>query len=117
MTKVLKTDKSRNEAIDRLQKQITALTQNLSKSESDENEPIAQIIKEKQYQLEVLQNKREWLYNFESGGWNSTTAFTEEEAIRNAKKEWEDSDNLIIDEDSFRIKTEADYKNLLSLFY
>ena len=109
MKKVLKTDKSRNEAIDKLQKQITALSQNLSKADSEHNEPIAQIIEEKKYQLELLQKKREWLYNFKPSKrfeTHSTLAYTEEEAIRNAKKEL--GNPMDINEESFRINTLAD---------
>lgn len=64
--------------------------------------------------------KKEFLYNFKNGGWNSTFAKTKKGAIAAAKKRWaKESPDLVdkIDEKSFRIKTEEDYRNLLSLFY
>ena len=58
--------------------------------------------------------KREYLYNFKSGGWNSEYALTTEQAIEQAKARFADMD---IDEKSFRASTPADYQNCLSLFY
>ena len=61
--------------------------------------------------------KREYLYNFKSGGWNSEYALTTEQAIAQAKERFNTNDGLDIDEKSFRVSTPADYQNLLSLFY
>ena len=58
--------------------------------------------------------KREYLYNFKTGGWNSEYALTTEQAIEQAKARFADMD---IDEKSFRASTPADYQNCLSLFY
>ena len=58
--------------------------------------------------------KREYLYNFKSGGWNSEYALTTEQAIEQAQARFADMD---IDEKSFRASTPADYQNCLSLFY
>jgi hypothetical protein len=65
----------------------------------------------------ITSSKREYLYNFKSGGWNSEYALTVEQAIEQAKSRWADRDGLDIDEKSFRVSTQADYQNLLSLFY
>ena len=64
----------------------------------------------------ALQNK-EYLYNFVGGGWNSELAKTRRGAIAQAKKRWANNANLVVDERSFRLKTDCDYRNLLSLFY
>jgi hypothetical protein len=61
--------------------------------------------------------KREYLYNFKTGGWNSEYALTTEQAIAQAKERFNTNDGLDIDEKSFRVSTPADYQNLLSLFY
>ena len=61
--------------------------------------------------------KREFLYNFKSGGWNSEYALTKEQAIAQAKERFNTNDGLDIDEKSFRVSTPADYQNCLSLFY
>ncbi len=44
--------------------------------------------------------KREYLYNFKSGGWNSEYALTTEQAIEQAKIRFAESDGLDIDEKS-----------------
>lgn len=62
---------------------------------------------------------KEFLYNFKGGGWNSAYAKTKKGAIAQAKKRWaKESPKLVelIDESSFRIKTEREYRVLLSLF-
>ena len=61
--------------------------------------------------------KREYLYNFKSGGWNSEYALTTEQAIAQAKERFNTNDGLDIDEKSFRVSTPTDYQNCLSLFY
>ena len=64
--------------------------------------------------------KREYLFNFKSGGWNSEYAFTQEQAIEQAIAQYGNPDTqsaLQVDTKSFRVSTPADYSNLLSLFY
>jgi hypothetical protein len=83
---------------------------------------IASIIDESQKELskieELLTTKREYLYNFIGGGWNSEYAHTQEQAIAQAKERWLHApDGLDVDEKTFRVSTPADYQNLLSLFY
>ena len=64
--------------------------------------------------------KYTFLFNFESGGWNSEYAHTKEEAIELAKDKYNTKDykgTCIPDITSFRVSTPTDYNNLLSLFY
>jgi hypothetical protein len=61
--------------------------------------------------------KKEYLYGFIGGGWNSELAKTKRGAIAQAKKRWADSPDLVIDKASFRVSTPRDYQNLMSLFY
>ena len=56
-------------------------------------------------------------YNFTSGGWNQEQANTKQEAIKQAKKRWAGIDDLIVDENSFRVATEEETDNLMGLFY
>jgi hypothetical protein len=70
----------------------------------------------------LLESKREYLFNFTSGGWNSEYAFYEEQAIKQAIKKYGNPVEggrgvLDVDVKSFRVSTPADYKNLLSMFY
>jgi hypothetical protein len=64
--------------------------------------------------------KREYLFNFQSGGWNSEYALTEEQAIEQAIAQYGNPDTqtaLRVDTQSFRVSTPTDYSNLLSLFH
>ena len=64
--------------------------------------------------------KREYLFNFQSGGWNSEYALTEEQAIEQAIAQYGNPDtqhSLRVDTQSFRVSTPTDYSNLLSLFH
>ena len=54
--------------------------------------------------------KRMWLFNFESGGWNSVMAVTHNEAVQTIKKEYASIPNLKPCLDSVRPSTEHDYK-------
>lgn len=67
----------------------------------------------------VLEAKREYLFNFAGGGWNSEYAFYEEQAIKQAIKKYGDEVKGVLDVDvkSFRVSTPADYQSLMSMFY
>jgi hypothetical protein len=73
-----------------------------------------------EFELEVhslrksLNTRREWLFNFIGGGWNSVTAYTLEEAIETATTTYGGMD---VDTSTFRVSTPADEQSLLSLFY
>jgi hypothetical protein len=56
----------------------------------------------------------EFIYNFKSGGWNTSSGYTLEEAQENARSRFPDMD---IDFKSFRISTKAEEKQLLAMFY
>jgi len=95
----------------------------LSNVEGYEENDIHSIIKETELELYKLKglkdNKREYLFNFKSGGWNSEYAFTEEQAIEQAIEKYGNPETQItlqIDTTSFRVSTPTDYQNLLSLF-
>jgi len=61
------------------------------------------------------QPEKEYIYNFVGGGWNSEFAHDKYEAMRKAKKRWSNKPYQI-DMKSFRVKSELEYKHLLSLF-
>ena len=67
----------------------------------------------------LLESKREYLFNFAGGGWNSEYAFYEEQAIKQAIKKYGDGVKGVLDVDvkSFRVSTPADYQALMSMFY
>lgn len=78
---------------------------------------IEEYSKEADRLTKVTYRRREYLYNFIGGGWNSEWAFTVEEAIQQAKDRWANGGGPEADEESFRVSDPADYRNLLSLFY
>jgi hypothetical protein len=83
-------------------------------------EAISSVIEESRNEIakieKLLTEKREYLYNFKGGGWNSEYAYTKELAIKQANERWETTD-MQADPTSFRVSTPSDYQNLLSLFY
>ena len=87
----------------------------------ENNSVIEDIIKE--YNNEIarlnksINERREYLYNFIGGGWNSECAYTVEEAIEKAQNRWAvDSPKLCVDVETFRVSTPSDYSSLLSMF-
>ena len=64
---------------------------------------------------ELTGTKREYLFNFTNGGWNSVYALTIEEAITFAKSFYKDG-NCVPDEKTFRVSTPEDYSSLMSNF-
>ena len=87
----------------------------------ENNSVIEDIIKE--YNNEIarlnksIHERREYLYNFIGGGWNSECAYTVEEAIEKAQNRWAvDSPKLRVDVETFRVSTPSDYSSLLSMF-
>jgi hypothetical protein len=93
--------------------------------EEPEKGDLVAIIQEAEAELARIKNlkdnKRQYLFNFKGGGWNSEFAFTEEEALAQAIEKYGtptvDSRILNIDTKSFRVSTPTDYQNLLSSFY
>lgn len=49
----------------------------------------------------MSQQKREWTYEFECGGWNTEYAATAEEAYELAVERWKDKEHLTPVRDSF----------------
>jgi len=91
-----------------------------------EENDLHSIIKEAESELAKIKNlkdnKREYLFNFKGGGWNSEYAFTEEQAIEQALEKYGvpneyGREGLNVDVSTFRVSTPSDYQNLLSLFY
>lgn len=93
--------------------------------EGGEND-LFDIIKETESELAKIKDlkdkKREYLFNFTSGGWNSEYAFTEEQAIEQAIENYgqpsaDGSGILDVDVKSFRVSTPSDYQALMSMFH
>lgn len=60
--------------------------------------------------------KKIYVYSFIGDGWNSEYAETKRKAISQAKARWKDHPNLKVNEQSFQVYNEREYKVLLSLF-
>ena len=84
---------------------------------------IITIIRETETEIEIIKErkrKKEYLFNFIGGGWNSELAYYEEEAIEQALFKYghpDTQESLRVDINSFRISTPSDYKQQLSSFY
>ena len=96
----------------------------LTNVEGYEEGDLVAIIQETEAELAKIKNlkdnKRQYLFNFKSGGWNSEFAFTEEEALQQAIEKYgrpNSSSVLSIDTKSFRVSTPTEYQSLLSSFY
>jgi len=123
------TNAERNKMLQRytdLLNRIDTLQFILKHVEGYEEDDLHSIIKESQEELAKIKNlkdnKREYLFNFKGGGWNSEYAFTEEKAIEQALEKYGvpneyGREGLNVDVSTFRVSTPSDYQNLLSLFY
>jgi len=97
----------------------------LKNVEGYEEGDLVAIIQETEAELAKIKNlkdnKRQYLFNFKSGGWNSEFAFTEEEALQQAIEKYGKPNAsggvLNIDERSFRVSTPTDYQSLIASFY
>ena len=84
---------------------------------------ILSLIGETEIEIETIKErkrKKEYLFNFIGGGWNSEMAYYEEEAIQQAITQYgnpETQESLRVDINSFRLSTPSDYKQQLSSFY
>ena len=116
MNKAFETKANLKESTTVLRTQIKSL-KSLVRLDKTQRAIINPIILEKMNLLEYISGLKSWNFNFESGGWNSNVAKTKEESIKKAKKMYNASKHTQVSENSFRVATEADTANLLSLFY
>ena len=98
-----------------LRRQIKALKSVVKKGVGQED--LLLIVEEKKAKLSYLLTLKSWNFNFKEGGWNSNYAYTMEESIKIARKEYKTSEHCIPNETTFRVATEKDTAMLLSLFY
>lgn len=61
--------------------------------------------------------KKQYIYTFVGGGWNTEWAKTKRGAIRQAKDRWNGDDRLIVNEQSFQIATDEMLRSAMSLFW
>ena len=114
--KVFETKKNLKLAETTLKNQIKALKLS-GKGDIVIRTTLAPILKEKVNLLSYISGVKNWNFNFEAGGWNSNYAKTKEESYKMALKEYKGSKNCVPSENTFRVATEMDTQNLLSLFY
>lgn len=117
ITNIFDTSKQRKEASKLLSLQLETLEHliNSSKLTVDQLSSMKTIISELTERYKFLNSSKRWLFNFEGGGWNSTYAVDMEEAVNNAIAKYENS-VCKVNKKSFRISTDEDEKNLLSMF-
>jgi hypothetical protein len=84
---------------------------------------ILSIITDTEKEIEHLKEhkkKKEYLFNFASGGWNTEMAYYEEEAIEQALLKYghpDTQEHLKVDIKSFRVSTPSDYRSQMLSFY
>ena len=62
--------------------------------------------------------RKEYMYNFEEGGWNTVWAKTKRQAIKLAKSEWLGTGSkLVVDETSFRVTNFEAVQQACKSFY
>lgn len=61
--------------------------------------------------------RKQYIYTFVGGGWNTEWAKTKRGAIRQAKDRWKGNDKLIVNEQSFQIATDEMLRSAMSLFW
>ena len=96
---------------------ITACRNATGKCHTADVNPLMTVVNEKKKELEYLQKNKEWLFNFESGGWNSVMAKDLAEAKAAVRKAYGKDKISIPNYKTIRISTPEDKRNLLSLFY
>lgn len=84
---------------------ISALLITIAEKEAKESNKVPKVI-----------TKKEFIFNFVGGGWNTVWAKTKRGAIAQAAKEYKNS-NLVPDPNSFRASTPSDMKANLASFY
>ena len=115
MDKFLETTEAREAQLEKIEDRQSMLSRAWQLTDDEADRAIMdEINDELTVQWLYLRKDKEWLFNFEDGGWNSMMAPDREIAIRKAKQEYSTSSK--IDIRSFRIRTEADYRNLMSNF-
>ena len=116
MNNAFETKANYKESVTVLRTQIKSL-KSLVRLDKTQRAIINPIILEKMNLLEYISGLKSWNFNFESGGWNSNVAKTKEEAINKAKRMYNASKHTQVSEDSFRVATQADTRNLLAMFH
>jgi hypothetical protein len=61
--------------------------------------------------------RKQYIYTFVGGGWNTEWAKTKRGAIRQAKERWKGDDRLIVNEQSFQVATDEMLRSAMSLFW
>tara|TARA_R100000734_G_scaffold11799_2_gene8774 strand:+ start:486 stop:686 length:201 start_codon:yes stop_codon:yes gene_type:complete len=61
--------------------------------------------------------RKQYIYTFVGGGWNTEWAKTKRGAIRQAKDRWKGNDKLVVNEQSFQIATDEMLRSAMSLFW
>ena len=129
--KALETTKNRLATATKIEATVTALLNALDQVSASDQTPLRELIEGKRKELEFLIKNKEYNFSFVGGGWNSVYAQDKEEAIKIACEKYNETEQrfhceengggaiplMKVNEDSFRVATEADTKALLSLFY
>ena len=111
----LDTKKSVENAVTFYNAQYEALEDAIEKSNATHMLPLMMLRDEVIDKINYWSSSKTWNFNFVGGGWNTVGATNKADAIKQAKKEY-NSKVSTVDVKSFRVATEKDTKNLMSMF-
>lgn len=114
---ILKNQTTVNREIDTLKNRLRILDNSFSKLSNEDYQAVLPITQKLVGDIEFLQSKHEWVFNFTSGGWNTVYATNLKGAIIEANKKYAGDPSLVPDPKTFSLQTAANEKILLSLFY
>ena len=60
---------------------------------------------------------KEFMFTFESGGWNTVWAKTRRGAVKEAVRQYADNPRLVVKESSVNLATKDGLKRAMALFY
>ena len=93
---------------------ITACRNAVGKAHTADVNSLMSVVNEKKSELEYLQKNKEWLFNFDGGGWNSVVAKDKAEAKVVIRKQYGKDPVCIPNYKTIRLSTPSDKQNLLS---
>lgn len=113
MENTLKTTASRQAREADIEAKQLVLKRAWDKAPEDDREHLNQMFDVLNEEWLFLRKNKEWMFNFEGGGWNTIYGADMEQAIKNAKAEYNSTVSKV-DEKSFRITNNEQIRQMLN---
>jgi len=114
---ILKTTKRRKEEDLVLRTKITAMGNAYEMVNKADAACILEMKTELITKRDYLNSRKRWLFNWTSGGWNSSFGRDAQEALADAIGDKRTGTTLVPDPNTFRLQTDEDEKSLMRSFY